>query len=238
MLMTPWDFKSKRAACKCNTDNADPEGYYLDSLTFSLCGKYLVAKTKNDTVHVLQIPQEMVNPKDQKQVGDTSSVPYVERSSNQVSRSSLQKTLGGYGLLPGAILPGTHLVSAPKEVDDPNVLVLTAAGNDIKAKSVTQGTSENNRHLRLLSMPKSFNCRNSAISIKIPERLDDPVRIMMNKRPEEGYSLSDGKEAQFPTIVEREFTSIKQVENLKRTCLGRCYSCSHFRSAVWSTKAS
>jgi hypothetical protein len=49
-----------------------------------------------------------------------------------------------------------------------------------------------------------------AISLRPPTGSNNSLKIIFNKTASEEYSLSDGREGQFPKIVERDSHSIAQ----------------------------
>lgn len=109
----------------------------------------------------------------------------------------------------GGVISEAHLLSIGQTSETAQKLLLTNIDNEIELKVAGQGQTS----FKLLSMPTSIDTRNTAITIKAPLKAGEKLHIMLNKKTAQGYSLSDGKRAQFPTMVDRELASITQVDD-------------------------
>jgi hypothetical protein len=189
---------------RCNQHQRPLSDCIVETLTFSLCGKYLLARNRKD-VEVLHLPQEI-----QVRGHTNHAFPYesIEEQKPAFSSNKLQILQDS---CPGGVLSGTHLLSVGEgsSGNATKALILTTVGNDLKVELAAQGSSANRGHLQLLSLPASFDASNTAVNLKLHTSLDDSLGIIFNKKTAQGYSLS-GKEGQFSTIVERKRTSIVQ----------------------------
>jgi hypothetical protein len=109
---------------------------------------------------------------------------------------------------PGGVISEAHLLSVGPNSASTRKLLLTNVDNDIELRLVGQ----NETRFELLSMPPSLDTRDTAITIKAPVKADGNLQIIFNKRAVQGYSLSDGKQAQPVLIVDRKLSSIAQVK--------------------------
>jgi hypothetical protein len=120
-----------------------------------------------------------------------------------------------------AILTGPGHVSTDENSGFMQGLLVTTNDHEVKITRATisgAGTSalqvkRNQDQLQLLSLPSSLDTKNTSISVKFSTESAGSLKILLNRQPCEGYSLSEGREAQFATIVEKEVSSIVQVSD-------------------------
>ncbi|KAJ4355440.1 uncharacterized protein N0V89_003456 [Didymosphaeria variabile] len=191
------------------TANTRPSRVF-ESLSFSACGMYLLARDKND-VEVLPIPKDMLALKTIAQPTDleigqlvTTNVP----STSVASVLDLQQSW----IHPGRLLPDTHLVNTEDGSNCSKALLVTTTDNELKIESVQPGMSKDSEYLQISSLPQSFSTENSTVNLQVPTSSTESLRVIFNKRAAESYSLSDGRHGQFPCIMDRKLKSIARIE--------------------------
>jgi hypothetical protein len=173
---------------------------------------YLLARNNND-VEVLPLPNDMLSPKSIVQPANSETgqdLISASPSTQMDGPSELQHA----ALRPGNLLAESHMVEFDNESNCSKALLVTTTNNELKIESIVPGMSKNREHLHILSLPKSFSTENTAVNLQIPMSSTDSMRVIFNKRAAESYSLSDGRQGQFPSIVERKLTSIAQIGNV------------------------
>jgi hypothetical protein len=173
----------------------------LETPNFSVCRKFILARNTKD-VEVLPIPEKMlastargcITDRHTAELGTVSKPELPEYPSNTLELFTSQ-------LRPGTVLSGPFLVPYDKSsnASTMKVLVVTNSNNELKLESI--GAPD---HLQLLTLPQSFDVSNTATNLRLPRSSSDPLKIIFNKTASEEYSLSDGKEGQFPKIVDRD----------------------------------
>jgi hypothetical protein len=187
----------------------------LKAISLSVCGKFVLAKTAKD-VEVLPIPENMLASTtlhcivngDRAASGQGSETELPQGTSNMLSIFNSQ-------LPPSGVLSGPILLSYDKSsnANDTKALIVTTSNNELRLESVGTPSSRTTEtgYLQLLTLPESFDTSNTAICLRLPTGSSDSLKIIFNKTASEEYSLSDGREGQFPKIVERENSSVAQV---------------------------
>ncbi|OAG03138.1 uncharacterized protein CC84DRAFT_960161 [Paraphaeosphaeria sporulosa] len=205
-----WEFRKENAEPVClQTSNTLP-GRLFESLTFSACGRYLLARDKTD-VDVLPIPKDMLALKTIAQPTDLGAVQATMDTASTVQESQ-HRDLQLMAFRPGNLISDSHLVKMASESNGSQTLLVTTIDNELKVESKQLGVSDRRSYLQILSLPESFNTENTAVNLQVPTSSTESLRVVFNKRAAESYSLSDGRTSQYPSIVEKKLTSITQIE--------------------------
>lgn len=175
----------------------------LNTLSFSACGNFVLARNAKDT-EVLLIPPDMLSPLilgHEMRPKRKTSPEYTEPNefSTCISR------LGGGQYLPGQTLSGSNLLSTG---GIPRIMNLTSVGKNIDLEMFPRNSACSNTRIRLLALPNSLDTKNTAVSIKIPAEPDEYLRIMLNKDAAEDHTLDTNRDFAHPTMVEKNVKSI------------------------------
>lgn len=177
---------------------------------------YLLARDKID-VEVLPIPKSMLAPKTIAQPSDSEFEQALTNTTSSIQRTqNLDLQITAFG--PGNTVTDSHLIKMDGESNSSQTLLFTTTNNELKVESKQPGVSDKRTHLHVLSLPESFKTENTAVNLHVPSSLTDSLRVVFNKRAAESYSLSDGRQIQHPSIVEKKLKSITQIEETVERC--------------------
>ncbi|KAK4454446.1 hypothetical protein QBC34DRAFT_482279 [Podospora aff. communis PSN243] len=168
-----WDFSGELESSSATRGTkagelADSTVCTITSLTFSRCGGYLMAKNQND-VEVLRVPQEMMNHRPQNRIEESAPPHRTREATELVPVNNALAKLEKSRLRPGDVLseahfcPDTTLGSASSK----NALFLSTADKEIRLGSA-EGDSNATVGTHLISLPKSFSTKHTAVSLLVP----------------------------------------------------------------------
>ncbi|KAF1960875.1 hypothetical protein CC80DRAFT_501123 [Byssothecium circinans] len=194
-------------------------GFVPDSIAFSACGNFLLVR-KGDKVDVLALSTHVPSLARHNQIVGTAT-PVSATSDLAKTSSGNEHLQKGSSLGSGAVLAGSQLISTTESGGSMQALLVTTNDNEIRithatdfdaTKSSLQVAKQRNE-LQLLSLPTSFDLKQTSISLKLPTESAGSLKIIFNRLPSEGYSLSEGRGPQFGSIVEKNVSSIAQVNH-------------------------
>ncbi|KAF9736590.1 hypothetical protein PMIN04_009655 [Paraphaeosphaeria minitans] len=205
-----WEFPKEAAEPVCLQANHTVSGHIFESLDFSACGRYLLARNKSN-IEVFPVPKDMLSLKTIAQPTDLGTELAITNTASIVEEGQ-GLDLQFMAFRPGNLISESHFVKMDSESNGPQALLVTAIDNELKVESKQSGVSDRRSYLQILSLPESFNTENTAVNLQVPTSSTKNLRIVFNKRAAESYSLSDGRQCQHPSIVEKKLTSITQIE--------------------------
>lgn len=180
------------------------------SLSFSACGRYIIAKTSMFSA-VSDVSLFWSTDAPEKQLGQ-SSTDYASQS-EQPDTNGLQRLNNQLGLVGSTLRPGDLINQSPivtSENGDTGLLTLSSANQNVTVDLSRGPLSRPERSLQLLTVPASFDTRDTAISVRLPEAGEETVRLIFNKTALEFFDLN-GRRAGFPSVTERNIGSLYEV---------------------------
>ncbi|KAJ0110223.1 hypothetical protein J7T55_000655 [Diaporthe amygdali] len=190
---------------KCNIANC-----VYKSLSFSACGRYIIARTPTfSAVSDVSLFWNTDNPG--KHLGQSRANHATQLE--QTDTSGLQRMNDQLGLVGSTLRPGELINQSPivtNENGDTGLLTISSANQNITVDLSRGPLSRPERSLQLLTIPASFDTRDTAISVRVPEAGEETVRLIMNKTPSEFFELN-GRRMGFPSVTERNIGSLHEV---------------------------
>ncbi|PSN67500.1 hypothetical protein BS50DRAFT_677032 [Corynespora cassiicola Philippines] len=163
-----------------------------NSVSISNCGKYITL----DDRPPIEIPPEYLqlsNNTDQKVLSPVNLFALRVPNSRNTKISLLN------------VAKDCRLASDVNIVNvDPNGqhMVMTVQGGDTPSLQLSQN-NQLKESLQLASLPLSRHFKYKIPAVWIPKSADDPVRLLVNREPREGYHSNLEKDPLFPALVER-----------------------------------
>jgi len=178
----------------------------LPSISMSSCGKFLVVMGEV-TPTVITLPD----------LPPCGMVPAKQIGSKKAECQDL-KTLGSrdiseFGLRPGQSLNNASVVNCR---DGTVSSVVTVTSGDEPTIRLT-GTGQSDQALKLMSLPPSVEMTHTTSTIIFPERGDDPLRIAINMKSTQEYSMSGLPDRRLPALIERDVRALKQISTSANT---------------------
>lgn len=203
-----WDFGgiSRPVHLKTNLDPCSKGPSYggtspdsLASLSFSVCGDFILARNTTETV-VLPLPKETNSNTDRVQDVRT---PKRKRSAEELgftpSLGSLVHLASEQHLLKRT-LSGAHLSMAGANL---TTIALIPEQNNVSLELFSQGPSGKRLRRQLVALPNSMDTKDKAITVKFPETLDEHLRITLDKNATESYTLDEDRRFSHPAVIEK-----------------------------------
>ncbi|KAK8106842.1 uncharacterized protein PG998_008855 [Apiospora kogelbergensis] len=203
-----WDFGgiSRPVHLKTNLDPCSKGPSYggtspdsLASLSFSVCGDFILARNTTETV-VLPLPKETNSNTDRKKDVRT---PKRKRSAKELgltpSLGSLVHLASEQHLLERT-LSGAHLSMAGANL---TTIALIPEQNNVSLELFSQGPSGKRLRRQLVALPNSMYTKDKAITVKFPETLDEHLRITLDKNATESYTLDEDRRFSHPAVIEK-----------------------------------
>lgn len=181
-----------------------------ESLSFSACGRYIIATTPMFSA-VSDVSLFWSNDARGKQLGQGSTDHGTQ--SEQSDTAGLQRLNDQLGLVGSTLRPGDLINQSPfvtSENGDTRFLTLSSADQNITVDMSKGPLSQPERSLQLLTVPASFDTRDTAISVRLPETGEETVRLIFNKTTSEFFKLN-GRRVGFPSVTERNIGSVYEV---------------------------
>lgn len=194
----------------CKTHGCSLENCIYESLSFSACGRYILAKTSMfSAVRDISLYWSTNTPGRQLEQSRSDHAAESKRTNpTAIQKMSDQLGLVGSSLRPGELINQSSLVTNGN--GDAGLLRLSS-GNQNVTVDVSGGLfSCPERSLQLLTLPASFDTRDTAISVRLPEPGEETVRLIFNKTAPEFFELNRG-ELGLPSVTERNIRALYEV---------------------------
>ncbi|KAK8087900.1 hypothetical protein PG997_002861 [Apiospora hydei] len=178
-------------------DGTEPD--HLASLSFSVCGDFILARNATDTV-VLPLPEGMKS--------NTELVQHVRPGKRKRSIEELgpDPSLGSLvhlasdQHLPERTLSGAHLSIARANA---TTVSLIPGGNNVSLELSSQGPLGEKTRRQLVALPNNLDTKDKAITVKFPETPDEHLRIILDKIGTESYTLDEDRRFSHPTVIKK-----------------------------------
>jgi hypothetical protein len=178
----------------------------LPSISMSSCGKFLVVmgEVKPTVITLPDLPPCDVVP--DKQIGS-------KEAECQDLKTLGSRDISEFRLRPGQSLNNASVVNCR---DGKVSSVVTVTSGDEPTICLT-GTGQSDQAVKLMSLPPSVEMTHTTSTIIFPERGDDPLRIAVNMKPTQEYSMSGLPDRRLPALIERDVRSLKQISTSTNT---------------------
>ncbi|KAK8140205.1 hypothetical protein PG984_000271 [Apiospora sp. TS-2023a] len=187
-----------------------PSSKTLTKLSFSACGKFILARNATDTV-VLPIPDETIPSKDLEQDQRVAKRKRSEENtSTNLSLGSLVH-LASDQRLPERTLSGAHLSITGT---GSSTISLISGGNNVSLELSSQGPLHKKVRRQLVALPDSIDTMNKEITVRFPETPDAHLRVILDKTATESYTLAEDRHFSHPTVIEKNVRLVEPVKTI------------------------
>jgi len=184
----------------------------FETIVFSACGRYIVATTKNTSI-VIPIPGKEL------QAFLADSVDTITREESEVNQGEIAHVgcldVSAFHFRPGQVLQSGYLAS---QGDGQASQVITLlADEQLQVNLTSDDCQELVQSLELVELPNFPGLEKTTPVLKMPDTIEDPVRVIMNKTAQKGYSLTEPQDERLPLIFDRNSRNIQHTVSIRGT---------------------
>lgn len=169
----------------------------MNYLAFSACGLYVLVRTAKET-EVVRVPENCLS------INTTNHGMIKKRKLDRVTFAEADYTTGAHSQLMNKQEATGQFLSESQLLVEGQVLSMdsiVSSGTGYKIE-ISQEEAPN-ASIHLLALPNYMKNRNLALGVKIPQKSDDFVTMVLNKNSAEGYTLEHAQDFVHPSIVKK-----------------------------------